>query len=85
MPVNPKRTIQINKLRESGNTAYKKGSFPEAANLYGLALRMASDRPPWEASGLVREELSGLYSNRAQAYMAQQMWAEAAVDAEVSV
>jgi translocation protein SEC72 len=84
-PVNPKRSVQITKLRESGNAAYKKGSFPEAITLYNLGIRMASDRPSWEASGLVREELSGLYGNRAQAYMAQQAWAEGAVDAECSV
>lgn len=46
---------------------------------------MASDRPSFEASGLVREELAALYNNRAQAYMAQQLWVEGAVDAEVSV
>ncbi|KAK6440100.1 hypothetical protein LTR95_003683 [Oleoguttula sp. CCFEE 5521] len=85
MPVNPKRSVQITKLRESGNAAYKKGSYPEATQLYTLAIRMASDRPAWEASGLVREELSALYGNRAQASMAQQLWPEASVDAEVSV
>ncbi|KAK5116790.1 hypothetical protein LTR62_007464 [Meristemomyces frigidus] len=84
-PVNPKRSVQIGKLRESGNAAYKKGTFPEAITLYNLAIRMASDRPGWEASGLVREELSALYGNRAQAYMAQRQWAEGSVDAECSV
>lgn len=84
-PVNPKRSVQISKLRESGNAAYKKGSLPEALQLYTLAIRMASDRPPWEASGLVREELSGLYNNRAQVYMAQRLWVEGSVDAECSV
>ena len=53
--------------------------------VYNVAIRMASERPGWEASGLVREELSALYNNRAQAYMSQQLWVEAAVDAEVSV
>jgi len=46
---------------------------------------MALARPAWEPSGLVREELSGLLSNRAQANMAMQNWAEGAVDAEASV
>ncbi|EMC97701.1 hypothetical protein BAUCODRAFT_67998 [Baudoinia panamericana UAMH 10762] len=84
-PVNPKRSVQITKLRESGNAAYKKSSLPEALNLYTLAIRMASERPPWEASGLVREELSALYNNRAQVHMAQQAWPEGACDAEISV
>ena len=85
MPVNPKRSVQITKMRESGNASYRKGDFPSAINLYTLALKMASDRPAWEASGLVREELSALYNNRAQAYMAQQAWPEGATDAECSI
>ncbi|KAK3053962.1 hypothetical protein LTR09_005242 [Extremus antarcticus] len=84
-PVNPKRSVQINKLRESGNASYKKAAYADAIRVYDLAIRMASERPGWEASGLVREELSALYNNRAQAYMSQQMWPEGAIDAEVSV
>ncbi|GAB7362207.1 hypothetical protein MBLNU230_g2233t1 [Neophaeotheca triangularis] len=84
-PVNPKRSVQITKLRESGNASYKKGSYEEALNFYNLALKMAADRPGWEASGLVREEMSALYNNRAQVHMTQQNWAEGAVDAEVAV
>lgn len=84
-PVNPKRSVQINKMRESGNASYKKGSYTDAVKMYDLAIRMASERPAWEASGLVREELSALYNNRAQAWMSQQMWPEAANDAELSV
>lgn len=83
--VNPTRTMQITKLRESGNASFKKGLLSEAVKMYDLAIRMASDRPPWEASGLVREELSVLHGNRAQALMSQQQWPEAAIDAELSV
>lgn len=84
-PVNPKRSVQINKMRESGNASYKKGAYGDAINMYNMAIRMASERPAWEASGLVREELSALYNNRAQAFMSQQLWPEAANDAELSV
>lgn len=84
-PVNPKRSIQITKLRESGNAAYKKGDFTNSIKMYDFAIRMASERPPWEASGLVREELAGLYNNRAQCWMAQRSWVEGSVDAEMSV
>lgn len=84
-PVNPKRSVQITKLKDSGNASYKKGAFPDAIKMYDLAIRMASERPSWEASGLVREELSALYNNRAQAHMAQQAWVEGMLDAEVSV
>ncbi len=46
---------------------------------------MALKRPLWEPSGLVRDEVAGLYANRAQAQMALSNWAEGAVDAEASV
>ncbi|KAF2128652.1 hypothetical protein P153DRAFT_367745 [Dothidotthia symphoricarpi CBS 119687] len=85
VPVNPKRSAQIGKLRESGNAEFRKGSPAQAVKLYTLAIDMALGRPHWEPSGLVREELSSLLSNRAQASMAQQLWAEGAVDAEASV
>jgi len=46
---------------------------------------MASLRPLWEPSGLVREELCQLYANRAQAYMGGNNWPEGAIDAQCSV
>ena len=85
VPVDPKRSAQINKLREAGNASFKKGSYGDAARMYTLALDMAIQRPVWEPAGLVREELSQLYNNRAQAQMAQQGWPEGATDAECSV
>jgi translocation protein SEC72 len=85
VPVNPKRSAQIGKLRESGNAEFRKGNHDAAVKMYKLAIDMALARPAWEPSGLVREEVSGLLSNRAQANMAQQNWAEGAVDAEASV
>jgi translocation protein SEC72 len=85
VPVNPKRSAQIGKLRESGNAEFRKGAHGQAVKLYGLAIEMALGRPSWEPSGLVREEVSGLLANRAQAHMVQQNWAEGAVDAEASV
>jgi translocation protein SEC72 len=85
LPVDPRRSAQITKLRESGNTAFKQQKYNEAINLYSLGLRMALDRPVWEPSGLIREESSGLYANRAQAYMAERKWVEGAADAECSV
>lgn len=85
VPVNPKRSAQIGKLRESGNAEFRKGNHGNAVRMYSLAIEMALGRPAWEPSGLVREEVSGLLSNRAQANMAQQNWAEGAVDAEASV
>jgi translocation protein SEC72 len=85
IPVNPKRSAQITKLRESGNAAFRRGAPEEAIKYYSLGLQMALTRPLWEPSGLVRDEVAGLYANRAQAHMAVQAWAEGAVDAEASV
>lgn len=85
IPVDPKRSAQVTKLRETGNTNFRKGQHAEAIKLYSLGIEMALGRPPWEPSGLVREELSQLYANRAQAYMAGHSWAEGAVDAQCSV
>ncbi|EER39151.1 F-box domain-containing protein [Histoplasma capsulatum var. duboisii H88] len=84
-PVNPKRSAQIAKLREAANTAFRKSSFGEAVKLYTYAIDMAIGRPTWEHVDLLREELPPLFTNRAQAYMAQQQWPEAYVDAKSSV
>lgn len=85
VPVNPKRSANVTKLRESGNTEYRKQRYPEAIKFYTLGLQMALTRPMWEPSQLVREEISQLYSNRAQAHMQLAAWPEAAADAESSV
>jgi translocation protein SEC72 len=85
IPVNQKRSANVNKLRESGNAEFKKGKFADAIKMYSLGLQMALTRPLWEPAQLVREEVAGLYANRAQAHMALQQWADGAVDAEASV
>ncbi|EKV14328.1 hypothetical protein PDIG_33440 [Penicillium digitatum PHI26] len=85
LPMNPKRSAQINKLRENANAAYRKANYDEAIKLYSLAIDMGLNRPGWEPMGIAREELSGLYANRAQAQMAMQAWPEALIDAKASV
>lgn len=85
LPVTPKRTAQITKLRESANTAYRKNNYVEAVRLYTYAIEMGVSRPGWEPVTLAREELSGLYGNRAQAQMALQAWPEGLTDAKLSV
>lgn len=85
IPVNPKRSAGVTKLRDSGNADYRKGKFVDAIKFYSLGLQMAITRPLWEPAALVREEVSGLLANRAQAHMALQNWAEGAVDAQASV
>ncbi|EON98705.1 putative translocation protein sec72 protein [Phaeoacremonium minimum UCRPA7] len=85
VPVNPKRSANVAKLRDSGNGEYRKGKYAEAIKFYTLGLQMALTRPLWEPQQLVREEVASLYANRAQAHMGLQSWAEGAVDAEASV
>ena len=85
IPVNPKRSANITKLRESGNNDFRKGKHVEAIKFYTLGLQMALTRPPWEPSGLVRDEVAGLYANRAQAHIAMSNWVEGSIDAEASV
>ncbi|KAK9479151.1 TPR-like protein [Lipomyces japonicus] len=76
---------QVKKLKEAGNTSFKKLQYADAIKMYTLAIEMALKRPPWEAAAYVREEVSVLYSNRAQAYMSQNRWGEALVDADTSI
>lgn len=85
IPVNPKRTSNVAKLRDNGNAEYHKQKYVEAVRLYTLGIQMALTRPPWEPAALVREEVSGLLANRAQVHMATRNWPEGAVDAEASV
>lgn len=85
LPTNPKRSAQIQKMREQGNTSLKKSLPHEAIKLYTYGIEMALGRPSWEPAGLVREEASTLFANRAQAYMAVGMWPEGAADAGTSV
>jgi len=85
VPINLPRGAQITKMRESGNAEFRKGNYSQAAKLYGLAIDMSLGRAHWEPASIVREEVSGLLSNRAQANMGLGNWAEGAVDAEASV
>lgn len=89
LPTNPKRSAQIQKMREQGNVSLRKSgansSTQEAIKLYTYGIEMALGRPGWEPAGLVREESSALFANRAQAYMGSGMWAEGAADGATSV
>lgn len=96
--VNPKRSQQIQKLREAAQTAMKKQSSQsisepdassapqsEAVKLYTLALDMALQRPPWEPQQLLREELAAIYTSRAAAYGSIRAWADAYTDCRLSL
>ena len=94
IPLNPKRSAAIQKMREQGNAALARrnaGGAPpqehvkESVKLYTYAIDMALGRPPWEPAQIVRDELGVLLSNRAQSYIGLQAWPEAMVDAETSI
>lgn len=84
MPVDPKRTAAINKLRESAGQAAKKGNNAEAVRFLTVALDMATSRPDWEPVGLKREELAICYLARAAAYAENRDWVNAHRDAVCS-
>ncbi|KAK4696223.1 translocation protein SEC72, partial [Lecanoromycetidae sp. Uapishka_2] len=62
LPTNPKRSAQIQKMREQGNASLRTKTSPtsaqalEAIKLYTYGIEMALGRPSWEPSQLVREE-----------------------------
>ncbi|MCJ1467363.1 hypothetical protein MMC07_005987 [Pseudocyphellaria aurata] len=88
LPTNPKRSAQIQKMRDQGNTSLRRSttaSANEAVQLYTYGVDMALGRPGWEPAALVRDEAAALYANRAQAYMAVSMWPEGAADGATSV
>lgn len=85
VPVKPQRSQQIAKLRDAGNALFKNQKYADAVRMYSLGIEMALGRPQWEPQGLVREEVSMIYSNRAQAWMSQREWSEGAIDADLSV
>lgn len=84
IPVNPKRSAQIAKMRETANAAYRKGHYVEAVRLWDFAIGMAIGRPGWEPMALARDELASLYLARANSSFAAQNWVEAFKDAECS-
>lgn len=50
-----------------------------------MAVSLAVQRPPWEASGLMRDELSMVLSNRSAAYFEMGDYISALVDAEAVI
>ena len=85
VPLNPKRTAQVAKLREAGNNDLRRGVLAQAARLHGLALDMALARPPWEPAALARDEVALCALGRAQTYLAAAAWPLALGDAKLSI
>lgn len=83
--VHPKRSIHINRLKESGNDYYRKRNYDEAIKLYTLAIEMAYGRPHWEPVSLSRDELATAFYERCMAYLASKQWKNAFVDASTVI
>ncbi|CCJ29746.1 unnamed protein product [Pneumocystis jirovecii] len=83
--VHPKRSIHINRLKESGIECYRKKNYEDAVKLYTLAIEMASGRPHWEPVALSRDELATAFYQRSIAYIASKQWGKAFVDASTVV
>lgn len=75
----------IEKMRNTGNAAFRKQNYREAIDLYTHAIQMALTRPGWEPAPLLRDELQQLYSNRAQAHIGINNWPEGLADANCSI
>ena len=84
LPVKPNRTANLTKLRESAGQAVRKNENANAVRLLTLAIQMATDRPPWEPAGLVREELALCYLERSNVHFIDRNWPEGFKDAETS-
>jgi len=85
VPVNPKRSAQIAKLRDAAAAASRKAQWNEAIRMWTFVLNMAAGRPGWEPMVLAREEIAGSYLQRANAHVGAQNWVEGWKDAECSI
>ncbi|GJE91311.1 hypothetical protein PsYK624_074600 [Phanerochaete sordida] len=83
--VTQKLSQAVTQVKEEGNTLFKTGQHPQAIARYAMALQIASQRPPWEASALARDEYSTVLSNRSAAYYEAGDYINALVDAEAVI
>ena len=66
-------------------TLFKSGQRDKAIQRYTMAANIAAQRPPWEASQLMREEVATVISNRSIAYLEEGDLVGALVDAETVI
>ncbi|THH32475.1 hypothetical protein EUX98_g1740 [Antrodiella citrinella] len=64
---------------------FKAGQRDKAIQRYTMAASIAAQRPPWEASQLMREEVATVVSNRSVAYLEEGDPIGALVDAETVI
>lgn len=64
---------------------FKRGNASQAITKYTNAASLAIQRPPWEASQVMREELTTAVSNRSAAYCDTRDYLSALADAETVI
>ena len=64
---------------------FKRGNASQAISRYTSAASLAIQRPPWEASQFMREELTTVVSNRSAAYCDMRDYLSALADAETVI
>src|SRR5262245_53350286 len=64
---------------------FKLNRHADAISRYTMAASIAVQRPPWETSQIMREELSTVISNRSAAYFEAADYIGALVDAETVI
>jgi len=83
--IQPQRSQAVTKTKDEGNALYKAQKHTQAISIYTMAASVASQRVPWEASQLMKEELATVLSNRSAAYVAAGDPVAALVDADIVV
>ncbi|EMR10652.1 hypothetical protein PNEG_01351 [Pneumocystis murina B123] len=83
--VHPKRSIHINRLKESGTEHSRRKNYDEALKFFTLAVEMAYGRPYWEPASLSRDELAAAFYERCTVYLASKQWKNAFVDASTVI
>ncbi|KAI1817231.1 hypothetical protein GGS20DRAFT_81561 [Poronia punctata] len=79
IPMDPKRSAQVDNWVEIGNVEYKKGNYEAAINAFKLGMKVEYERPIWDWHDKVREECAGLSYKIAEAHAALEEWSVAAL------
>ncbi|KAG9309891.1 hypothetical protein JVU11DRAFT_9921 [Chiua virens] len=83
--IQQKLSQAVTNTKDEGNNFYKLSKYKEALPKYNLAASIAVQRPPWEGSGVVREELSTIVSNRSATLLELGDYLGALADAETVI
>ncbi|KAI0255749.1 hypothetical protein BJV78DRAFT_1118688 [Lactifluus subvellereus] len=83
--VNQKLSQIVNQTKEEGNAFFRTHQWEKAIGRYNQAIGFATQRAPWEAQQLLREELSTVLSNRSAAYLESGDLVSALTDAEAVI